>query len=244
MKCYIALFICLATKSIHLEIVSELTTKAFIAALDRFMSRRGLSANIFSDHGTNFVGARNELKELQDFLQNSATQSEITSHLLKQEISWHFIPPRAPEHGGLWEAGVKSAKYHLNRITQNANLTFEELYTFICKIEAVLNSRPITPISSDPNDLQVLTNGHILIGRPLIAMPQRDVLDRATQRLQRWDRIVQMQQQFWKRWSRDYLHQLQVRTKNYKSTTSVKIGQIVLLQVDNSPPLHWPIGRR
>lgn len=206
MKTYIAIFVCLATKAIHLEIVSELTTKAFIAALDRFTSRRGLTAHIHSDHGTNFVGARNELKDLQDFLKSTANQTIIDDHLKKQEINWHLIPPRAPNQGGLWEAGVKSMKHHLVRATQNALMNYEELSTITAKIEAILNSRPIIQLSDDPKDLGMLTNGHILIGRPLIAMPQRNIVDVPMSRLKRWDTIVHAQQRFWYQWSQEYLH--------------------------------------
>lgn len=242
-KSYVALFVCLATKAIHLEIVSDLTTQAFLAALSRFISRRGLSKNIFSDHGTNFVGAKNELQDFSDFLKKTSTQQAICNHLLKQEINWHFIPPRAPEHGGLWEAGVKSMKYHLTRVLQEAHLTFEELYTLTCSVEAVLNSRPLMQLSLDPNDEEALTAGHILIGRPLTTFPRHDIQELQISRLHRWDRVLQFQQQFWTRWCRDYLHHLQVRTKNYKEETAISIGQMVLVDVDNCPPLDWPIGR-
>lgn len=137
-KVYVALFVCFATKSIHIEIVSDLTTQGFLESLSRFTSRRGLSKNIFSDHGTNFVGANNEIKDINDFLQNQTIQQEIKNHLMKQEINWHIVPPRAPEHGGLWEAGVKSMKYHLMRVLQDAHFTFEEFYTVTCSVEAVL----------------------------------------------------------------------------------------------------------
>ena len=242
MKCYIALFVCLATKAIHLEVVSELSTKAFIAALDRFISRRGKCSTIHSDHGTNFIGARNYFREMTQFLHQSTTDEIIRNHLTKQEIQWKHIPPRNPEAGGLWEAGVKSAKYHLSRVTKNANLHYEELSTLMCQIEAILNSRPITQLSTDPNDPQALTAGHFLIGRPLIAPPQRNVLDVNFNRLQRWDRIIQIKQDFWRRWNQGYLHRLQVRTRNYKDKNPVKVGHMALLHVDNAPPLHWPLG--
>ena len=242
-KVYIALFVCMATKAIHLEVVSDLSTKAFIAALDRFSSRRGLPRNIYSDNGTNFVGSSNELKSLYAFLKQSGIQEEIYNHLAQNEVTWHFIPPRAPEHGGLWEAGVKSMKYHLCRTTKEANLTFEEFYTVLCKIEAILNSRPLTSISDDPNDFNALTPGHFIIQRPLTAIPQHDLSEGNPNRLQRWDRIIQIQQHFWKRWSREYLHQLQVRTKRFKSQIPISINQLVLMQVDNVPSMQWPTGR-
>ena len=242
-KAYVALFVCLATKAIHLEIVTDLTTQAFFAVFDKFTARRGLPHSMFSDNGLNFVGAKNELLELYRFLADDITQVEIRNYLDQHEIQWHFIPPRAPAQGGLWEAGVKSMKHHFHRVAKNALLTFEEFDRLKSRIEAILNSRPLTAISDDPSDLSALTAGHFLIGRPLNAKPDRDLTQNSIDRLQRWDRVIQMQQHFWNRWNRDYLHQLQVRTKNYKHIVPVDVGQLVLLHVDNSPPLFWPMGR-
>lgn len=242
-KSYVALFICMVTKAIHLEVVSDLSTQSFLAAFDRFISTRGLPHSMHSDNGLNFVGARNVLAELFTFLSKSTTQNEILNYFKNQEIEWNFIPPRAPEHGGLWEAGVKSMKYHLHRVAETSNLHFEEFATLTKKIEAILNSRPLTAISDDPNDVSFLTAGHFLIGRPLIAKAERNLEDVNISRLKRWDRVVQMQQHFWRRWSKDYLHQLQIRTKNYKDEIPVSVGQLVLLHLDNVPTMHWPIGR-
>ena len=107
-KAYICLFVCLAVKAVHLEIVSDLTTEAFIAALRRFSARRGCPSLIWSDHGTNFVGANRELKELSTFLNNQITQREISEFCCDHSIEWKYIPERAPHFGGLWESAVKS----------------------------------------------------------------------------------------------------------------------------------------
>lgn len=136
-KAYICLFVCLAVKAIHLELVSSLTADAFIAALRRFVARRGRVSNLYSDNATNFVRANKELFALY----KTAVSSE--------SIQWHFIPPSAPHFGGIWEAGVKSVKTHLVRVTGNHLMTYEEFYTVLCQIESILNSRPLTPCSSD-----------------------------------------------------------------------------------------------
>lgn len=140
---------CIATKAIHLELVSALTTKAFLDTFKRFIARRGKPAAIYSDNATNFVGAAKELRELFQ----CAVSDTITNFSANERIAWHFIPPRSPHFGGLWEAGVKSTKIHLNRVLGNALLTFENFCTVLTQIEAVLNSRPISPLSDDPNDL-------------------------------------------------------------------------------------------
>lgn len=105
-KIYLALFVCMTTHAIHLEIVTELTTVKFLDALDRFIARRGIATHIYSDNATNFVGANNDI---QKFLRNQETQDAITDHLSAKGINWHFAPLAAPSFGGIYEAGIKSA---------------------------------------------------------------------------------------------------------------------------------------
>jgi len=242
-KSYICLFVCLSTKAVHLELVSSLSTDAFLAALDRFVSRRGLCTEIYSDHGSNFVGGNRELKELYSLFSCPKTSEVIFSKLSTQGISWHFIPPLAPHFGGLWESGIKSTKHHLNRVLGNQILTFEEFSTLLCKIEAILNSRPLTSLSPDANEYSTLTPGHFLIGQPLVSLPQQDYTDTSMNRLSRWQLIQQAQQSFWKIWSNDYLHQLQQRNKWYYHSANLKVDDLVLLKDKNVPPLKWTTGR-
>jgi len=108
------------------------------------------------------VGASRELKELYAFLKEKETT--IQTQLSKQRIEWSFIPPRAPNFGGSWESAVKIVKRHFHTVTKGLALTFEECYTLLVEIEAIVNSRPITPCSSDPQDLSVLSPAHFLVG--------------------------------------------------------------------------------
>ncbi|GFV01156.1 integrase catalytic domain-containing protein [Trichonephila clavipes] len=80
----------------------------------------------------------------------------LAEFLTNESIEWNFIPPRSPNHGGLWEAGVKAFKFHL-RVVGNAHLTLEEFITILCEIEAVLNSRPLTRLTSNFDDFETLT---------------------------------------------------------------------------------------
>ena len=147
--------------------MSDLTTEAFIAALRRFIARRGKPALIWSDHGSNFVGATREIKELFDFLSQQKAQGIISDFCSLQNISWSFIPEHAPHFGGLWEAAVKSMKLHLKRIVAGVKLTFEELTTISSQIEACLNSRPFVSIGCSDDGVEALTPGHFLIGHCL-----------------------------------------------------------------------------
>ncbi|XP_036339567.1 uncharacterized protein LOC118748926 [Rhagoletis pomonella] len=174
-KAYIAIFVCFATKAVHIEVVSDLTTDAFLASLKRMIGRRGLPTDIFCDNATNFVGACSKLAELKAFLFKKENQNVITNFCTNEFVNFHLIPPRAPHFGGIWEAAVKSAKGHLNRSIMNARLTYEELTTVLVEIEAVLNSRPISPLSSDPSDYEALTPGHFITGSALKSLPERAI---------------------------------------------------------------------
>ncbi|XP_072379310.1 uncharacterized protein [Diabrotica undecimpunctata] len=240
-KCYMALFVGFAVKAVHIELVSDLSTDTFLLALKRFISRRGKPQQIYSDNGTNFVGANHELQALSKFL--ISNQNKILELCSSENINWHFIPAHSPHFGGLWEAGIKSSKNHLKRVVGNNILTFEELSTVFAQIEAILNSRPLSPLSSDPNDENPLTPAHFLIGKPLIATPEPDITDLPTGRLSRFQLLEQMRQNFWRRWSKEYISELQQRVKWKKTQRTLSQGSMVLVKEDNINPLKWRLGR-
>ncbi|XP_067206951.1 uncharacterized protein [Linepithema humile] len=223
-KSYIALFICFSTRAIHLEATSELTTAAFLAALRRFVGRRGLPSKICSDNATNFIDAKRELSELYAFIRSSINGS-VGDALQERGIEWSFIPSYSPHLGGLWEAGVKSCKYHLKQVMGNTLFT------------------TLSPLSSDPSDLQPLTPGHFLVGEPLNSLPENDLTDVGINRLDRWEKIQHSVQDFWKRWVAEYVSNLQSRVKWKSRQENVKINDLVLLKDDNLPPLKWKTGR-
>ena len=242
-KVYVAVFICLVVKAIHLEVVSDLTTEGFIAALKRFIARRGKPSSIYSDNGTNFIGANNELRDVYALLNSEVHQQKCDSFLSNQGISWHFIPPLSPHFGGIWESAVKSFKHHVKRVVTDQLFTFEEFNTFAIEIEGILNSRPLTPISSDPNDLLVLTPGHFLTGDALTSLPEVDFRNTPTNRLSNWQHLQKIRQHFWTRWAKEYLNELNIRYKWATGQHVIKEGTVVVLKEDNLPPMKWALGR-
>lgn len=239
-KIYLCLFICMSTKAIHIEVAMDLTAECFIACLTRFISRRGQVTKLYSDNATNFTGAARKIRDtVQRLIEDDPT---VKDYLLQQCITFHFIPPKAPHFGGLWERAIQSAKRHLRRVVGDQVLTVEEFTTLVCRIEAMLNSRPITPMSSDPSDLEVLTPGHFLTGGPLVSLPETSQSE-PINRLKRWQLIHSFAQQIWKRWQTEYLHTLQNRPKWTQPQRNLKVDDLVLVQEDNVSPLQWKRGR-
>lgn len=239
-KGYIALFVCLASRAIHLELVSGYSTSAFLDAFARFCSRRGLPTTMYSDNGTTFVGAD---KELTLAYRSVISDPNLINRIVADNIQWKFIPPHAPHFGGLWEAGVRSVKQHLRRVLGSHTLTFEEFSTLLCQIEACLNSRPIGPLHDDPDYCQPLTPGHFLIGTALNLPPQSSLMDLNPNRLARWQVIRQMTEQFWRLWHSDYVNTLQQRHKWRSQNYNIDIGTLVLIKNPLLPPCKWELGR-
>ena len=242
-KAYVCVFVSLSVKAVHLELASDLSTDAFIATLRRFIARRGKPSLLWSDHGTNIVGAVRELKEFITFFQSQKTQGVISEFCAMQNITWKFIPERTPHFGGLWESAVKAMKSRLKRVIGETKLTFEEFATVLAQIEACLNSRPLAPLPCDGDTVEPLTPGHFLIGRPLEALPDPPASYRSISLLKRWHLCQNLVRHFWKRWVGEYIDIIRRFNKWHHPSRNMQVGDIVLLQEDNLVPTKWPLGR-
>lgn len=241
-KGYICLFVCMSTKAVHLEPVSDLSTDAFLAAFRRFVARRGHCSRLTSDNGTNFRCADRELRTM--FAAATDFFHDCRAHLASDGTEWRFIPPSAPHFGGLWEAGVRAAKHHLRRVLNGHHLTYEELATLLCQVEACLNSRSLCPLSADPTDLEALTPGHFLIGEAPINIPEPSTLSMLTEGIRmRWQLVSNLRDHLWSRWSQEYLHHLQQLGKWRQLKDNIQPGALVLVRSELSPPTKWPLGR-
>ncbi|XP_076229447.1 uncharacterized protein LOC143175223 [Nomia melanderi] len=244
LKSYVAVFVCFATKAIHLELATDLTTESCLGVLKRFFGKRGKPQQIHSDNATNFVGVKNEIAETRAFLLSQKYKEDMQHFLTKQNIEWHFSPPHSQHFGGLWEAGVKSFKKQLYRSVGDETFTYEKFYTLIVEIEAILNSRPLIPLSSDPNDFLALSPAHFLIGDSLTSLPEQNFADIPSNRLSLWQNIQRIRHHFWKRWQGEYLHELHTRSKWHTGDdTLIKEGTLVTIREDNCAPLHRKLGR-
>nr|CAI5844027.1 unnamed protein product [Callosobruchus analis] len=241
-KIYIALFICMTTKAVHLEPVTELSTDAFLSTLKGFIARRGKPINIYSDNGKNFVGTKNELNRMYEMIESN--HEVISNELSKDRINWHFIPPRSPAFGGIWEAGIKSSKFHLKRVIGLRVVTFENFLTILTQIEGIMNSRPLSPLSLDPGDLSALTSAHFLIGRSLTALPEGELTAIPDNRQNQYQKLQSLIQHFWPRWSKEYLTELQTRAKWKRDHKVVlKPGVTVLVKNEYLVICQWQLGQ-
>ncbi|XP_055589862.1 uncharacterized protein LOC129742041 [Uranotaenia lowii] len=242
-KAYISVFVCFATKAVHIELVADLSTNAFLNALRRFIARRGSPTQIYSDQGKNFQGARNDLRELFEMLTEKESIEQISNSCTTLGIQWRMIPPRSPHFGGPWEAAVKVAKKHLFKQLGSSSLSFEDMATVLTQIEACMNSRPLTPMTEIPDDLAILTPGHFLIGMSMSALPDPDVTHIPANKLDHYHRLQEYVQQFWHQWKREYLQELQKESRRTIPNTEFQVGRMVVIVDDFLAPVKWPLGR-
>ena len=238
LKRYLCLFTCLQTRCVHLELAYGLDTDSFLCALSRFTTRRGVPEEMWSDNGRNFVRADKEVLKMC----RSLDKEKISKHSSKKALKWHFNPPAAPHFGSAFESMVKIVKRNLYRTLQKASLTDEELHTAFCQAEALVNSRPLTSVSSDPQDGPPLTPAHFLMGSIRTEIEPAAAGTEPTHQ-RRWRRLQQLAQLFWRRWIMEYLPTLQQRTKWSKSGPDLQVDDVVLVMDPSAPRGQWPLCR-
>ena len=233
------LFTCLVTRAIHLELADSLETDDFIMVLRCFIARRGTPEEIWSDNGTNFKGANRELEQQLE----QWNQVKIHDHLLQNHIKWNFIPPQAPHFGGAWERLVRSVKVALKVVLKEQLVVESVLRTALAEVEAVVNSRPLTYNSTDPGDFSAVTPNHFLhIGCTKASSPgEFDKADFCSRK--RWRQAEIISDHLWRRWLAEYLPNLTLRAKWYKTQNALKVNDLVLVIEDNYPRGQWQLGR-
>ena len=236
-KRYGCVFTCLNVRAVHIEKLDSLDTDSFLNCFRRFCARRGLSLKVWSDNGTNFVGAHNELIKCA----KQIDQHKIRSKSTQMGVEWSFNPPCASHWGGIWERMIRTIRKVLAAVLNNTRLTDEILSTVLCEVECIINGRPITKVSSDPNDPTPLSPNHILLlrgGSP----PPIGSFDHADTYRKRWRHVQYLSDLFWKRWIREYIPILQFRQKWYHKQRNLQIGDLVLVSDENTPRHLWPLG--
>ena len=246
LKRYGVLFTCMASRAIHLEVAHSLETDSFIQALRRFICRRGPIRQMRSDQGTNFVGAKKELKEALSELD----QDKIGKELLQDNCDWFSFKmnvPSASHMGGVWERQIRSVRNVLSVLLDDngTQLDDESLSTFMCEAEAILNSRPLTVDGlRDPDSLAPLTPNHLLTMKSKIVLPPPGKFQEADKySRRRWRRVQHLANEFWCRWKKEFLQSLQLRQKWLKPQRDLRNDDIVLIKDDCLARNHWQLAR-
>ncbi|XP_011670916.2 uncharacterized protein LOC100893156 [Strongylocentrotus purpuratus] len=236
-KGYGALFTCAVTWAVHLTVVQDLSTQAFLQALERFVSIRGAPAMMVSDNATCFRGADNTINELNLKL----NQTQVREHCQRYKVEWKFGPPGGPHHQGAVERMVQEVKKAMRHLVKADRLTFVEWETVFCKISGLINSRPLTAMSSSPLDHPPLTPNHFLIGRGDLNCPDIPCEDYKGDLRKRRELCNTMVEGFWRRWM-EYTHKLAPRQKWQRSSDNVEENDIVLVIGDDRKRGSWKMA--
>ncbi|XP_042150458.1 uncharacterized protein LOC121838334 [Ixodes scapularis] len=240
-KRWAVLFTCMSIRAVHIEVIESMDASSFINALRRFFALRGPAKQLRSDCGTNFVGACSELNLRTSGLHNDKVQAFLSS----QNCSWVFNPPHSSHFGGAWERMIGIARRILDSMLLEhgpSRLSHEVLVTFLAEVSAIINARPLVPVSMDPECWDILSPSTLLtqkVGGDTLPPSEFNVKDLYRSQ---WRQVQWLADSFWHRWRREFLTTLQSRRKWQDSRRDLKEGDIVLLRDKQVHRNEWPMG--
>lgn len=239
-KRWAILFTCLTSRAVHIELVDEMTSSAFINSLRRFVAMRGKVTEFYSDRGTNFVGST-------DALNINAINIEsptLKKYMVENGSTWIFNPPHASHMGGIWERIIGTARRILNAIIMESKkpLTHDVLNTFMYEVCAIINSRPLANVSVDPTQPSVLSPSVLLTQKTEVDYGPFQAVDVKDMYRSSWKHTQLLANQFWKRWQQEYLYSLQTRQKWTYSKEDIKVDDVVLLKDSDTVRYEWPMA--
>lgn len=228
------MFTCMSSRAVHLEVIETMDTSSCINALRRFFALRGPAKQLHSDCGTNFVGACKEL----------GMDKVVQGYLSEHGCTWIFNPPYASHMGGSWERMIGVSRRILDAMLlhQNTRLTHEVLCTLMAEVSAIINARPLLPVSADPENPFILSPSMLLTQKSGVPPPPGDFTEKDLHTKQ-WRQVQALANQFWTRWRREYLPSLQQRTKWTATRRDLQVGDLVLLRDKKTTRNCWPMAR-
>ena len=240
-KRWALMFTCLVIRAVHIELLEEMSSSCFINALRRFCALRGEVKMIRSDCGTNFVGSTTDLGA--NVIDVEA--KPVKNYLVESGINWIFNPPHSSHFGGVWERMIGVARKILDAMLVNVkHLTHEILLTLMAEVTSIMNARPLTPVSADPDFPLPLTPATLLTMKTNHAVESFKEEDFNSKDLFKaeWRRVQHLANTFWSRWRTEYLPTLQIRRMWHEDGRNVGNGDIVLLRDNTVHRNEWPMG--
>ena len=238
-KRWAVLFTCMSTRAVHIEVIESMDTSSCINALRRFFAIRGPAKQLRSDCGTNFIGASKELEFLK-----TAKEPDVQQYLSNHACTWEFNPPHASHMGGAWERMIGVVRRILDSMLMQVGsqpLSHEVLCTFMAEISAIINARPLVPISTDPDSPLILTPAMLLTQKVGVPPPPGNFLEGNLFR-QQWRQVQNLADKFWYRWRKEYLPTLQTRRKWKETQPDIQEGDLVLLRDTQAARNEWPMA--
>ena len=243
-KVYVCLFTCATSRAIHLEVVTDLTVETFLLAFRRFSSRKSLPQILVSDNASTYTAAAEDLQQL-------LKSDHLTEALGRRGVQWRFIPKRAPWYGGWWERLIGLTKMALKKVLGRSRVSLLVLQTLVVEVEAILNNRPLTYVSSELDDDEPLTPSHLLHGRRIVSLPHEYVMEQeiddptfgnSSEVTRRAQTQAALLNQFWFRWRHEYLTSLREHHRaSGNNDQRIKQGDVVLVY-DESPRISWRLA--
>lgn len=235
-KVWVVLYTCAVYRAVQLDIINSLDIPSFIQSLKRFIYQHGRPNTMMSDNGTNFTGTARLLKTIDE----AKFKEECDVH----KIKWNFIPPAAPWWGGFWERMVRAIKDPLRKTLGKSVVNEDQLRTLLMEIVAVVNDRPLTTVTEDPNDLDPLTPAMFIRGTKNTTFPEEgEITSQALQN--QWRHMKNLKESLQGRFRREYLGHLVEHTKdsNKFRQADISVDDVVLIEVNNKKRIEWPMGR-
>ncbi|XP_062559437.1 uncharacterized protein LOC134224167 [Armigeres subalbatus] len=237
-KKWVMLVTCLTIRAVHLEVVGSLSTEACKMAIRRFIARRGAPQEIYSDQGTNFIGASRELKE-----EIASINKDLSGTFTNADTQWRFNPPATPHMGGAWERLVRSVKAGLKTISSERRPDEETFYTYLTEVESIINSRPLTHVPLECEADEAITPNHfLLLSSSGVVQPAQMLLDERKALRTNWNHIRHLLDLFWSKWIKEYLPLVNCRSKWLSESKPLQVGDLVML-VDAGLRNNWKRGR-
>lgn len=240
-KRWAVMFTCLTIRAVHIEVVEELSSSAFINALRRFMAIRGQVKLFRSDRGTNFVGSTDNL----GINAINVEDSSVKQFLYSQGCTWLFNPPHASHMGGVWERVIGISRKILDSLLTDVpgtGLTHELLSTFLAEVSAIMNARPLVPLTTDAENPVPLSPSLLLTQKPQQITSVTETSDSKDLFRKEWKRVQALADMFWHRWKAEYLQTLQQRKKWHEPKRNLCEGDVVLVRDKQTARNDWPLG--